>query len=134
MSRLASRLRGGTSEAAREGFQRGRELGAEGWDVYPLLIGGLALLGGAAVAMLLPPTAAEDKLMGKTADRVNRRIKDVVDGALGGGKGVFTKALDGAIETAAREAEREGLTPTRLGRKVKRLASQVRRAVADAIE
>lgn len=38
-----------------------------------------------------------------------------------------------AAEAIAREAEREGLTPARIGRKVRRAATQVRDAVVNAV-
>jgi len=135
VSRLVSRIRDGTSgtrEAAREGFRRGREFGSEESNAFPLVISGLALLGGAALALLLPPTRAEDKLLGKTADRWNGRIKDATSGLVDQGKELVTKAFTDAVDTAVREAEREGLTPDRLGRKVKRLAGHVRRAITDS--
>jgi len=137
MSRLASRVRTGAEEtrrAASEGFRRGRDIGTAGWDTYPLILGGLALLSGAALALLLPPTPAEDRLMGKAADRVNRRIRDTAGAILGQGKGAVGKAVTDVLETVAREAEREGLTPQRLGRKFKRIASQVQHVVSEAIE
>jgi hypothetical protein len=38
------------------------------------------------------------------------------------------------VDATEREAEREGLTPARLGRKVKRALGNVRQAVSEAIE
>src|SRR3712207_7967504 len=53
---------------------------------------------------------------------------------LGQGKGMVSRALSEAVTATAREAEREGLTPNRLGRKVKRLAGHVREAVSQRSE
>ncbi|MEA2708199.1 MAG: hypothetical protein QOF78_800, partial [Phycisphaerales bacterium] len=47
---------------------------------------------------------------------------------------VFSRAISEVTSAAAREAEREGLTPDRLGRKVKRIVSHVRQAVTDAVD
>jgi len=47
-------------------------------------------------------------------------------------KDVSGVVLSEATEAIAREAEREGLSPQRLGRKIKRAASQVRDALIDA--
>jgi hypothetical protein len=38
------------------------------------------------------------------------------------------------VDATAREIEREGLSPDRLGKKVKRVASHVRDAVAEAVQ
>lgn len=133
LSRVGSALRGSAS-AAREGYERGKQFAAESWQSHPLFIGGAALAAGAAVAMLLPPSSLEDTLMGKAADRVNDRLRQATGGLLGQGKGVLSRALTEAADTAAREAEREGLTPERLGRKVKRVVGQIRQAVAETVE
>jgi hypothetical protein len=137
LSQIASGLKSGTSGARRvaeNGLDRGRELASASLENHPLVVSAVALLGGAALAMLLPPSRAEDKLMGKTADRLNQRIRGSTGGLVGQGKAVVTKAFTDAVETIAREADREGLTPGRISQKVKRLASEVRRAVADAVE
>ena len=133
LSRVGSALRSSAS-AARERYERGKQFAAENWHSHPLFIGGVALAAGAAAAMLLPPSSLEDTLMGKAADRVNDRLRQATGGLLGQGKGVLSRALTEAADTAAREAEREGLTPERLGRKVKHVVGQIRQAVAETVE
>ena len=49
-------------------------------------------------------------------------------------KGVAGTVVSEATDAIAREAEREGLTPQRLGRRLRRAASNVRAAVMEAIE
>jgi hypothetical protein len=41
--------------------------------------------------------------------------------------------LEEATEAISREAEREGLSPERLGRKIRRAARHVRDSIADAV-
>jgi hypothetical protein len=109
-------------------------LGGADWYRHPLVICATAAAVGVAAAYLLPSTAIEDRTMGPTADRVNRRLRKASKGLIGKGKGVVTRAISEAVSAVAEEAEREGLTPDRLGRKVKRIASHVRDAVADAVD
>jgi len=109
-------------------------LAAESWHSHPLVISAVALAAGAAAAMLLPSSQLEDQVFGKAADRVNKRLRNATGGLLGQGTGVLSRAFDEAASTAAREAEREGLTPDRLGRKVKRVMSQIRQAVAETVD
>jgi hypothetical protein len=108
--------------------------GSRSWgSIYenPLVICATAAAVGAAVAYLLPSTSAEDRMMGKGADRVNRRLRKAGEGLFGGGQNMISKAISQVTQAAQREAEREGLTPHRLGRKVKRVVSNIRDAVMD---
>jgi len=98
------------------------------------VISAAALAAGAVAAMLLPSSRWEDQLFGKAADRANDRISQATGGLLGQGKDLVSRAFNQAASTATREAEREGLTPDRLGRKVKRVVSQVRQAVAETVD
>jgi hypothetical protein len=120
--------------AAQEGYERGKEMIAPQWDAHPLMICAAALAVGAAAGMLLPSTELEDSLMGSAADKVNDRIKQATGGIVGQGKRAFTTAVKEATDSVAREAEREGLTPERLSRKVSRIVSHVKQAVTDAVE
>ncbi|MEA2734660.1 MAG: hypothetical protein QOE14_1111, partial [Humisphaera sp.] len=101
---------------------------------HPLVICATAAAVGAAAAYFLPSTDLENRMMGKSADRVNRRLRKATRGLFGEGENVFSRAISEVTSAAAREAEREGLTPDRLGRKVKRIVSHVRQAVTDAVD
>jgi hypothetical protein len=72
--------------------------------------------------------------MGKTSDKVAGRFKKAGQDFFRQGRSVASRALHEAVNTAASEAEREGLTPDRLGKKFKRVFSNVRDAVADSIQ
>jgi hypothetical protein len=126
-------MRGGTSNlsrAAGRGFDRGRDVGAGGWQSNPLVICAASLAAGAALGFLLPSTKQEDGLMGKASDRVAGRLKKVSSQVADQGR----KALGNAADATAKEAAREGLTPSQLGKKVKRIAGHIRDAIADAVE
>jgi hypothetical protein len=92
------------------------------------------LAAGAAAAWLLPASDAENKLMGKASDRITGRLRNAAGELLGQGSEVVSRAVSEAGDVVAREAEREGLTPDRLRKKVKRIVSEVRDAVGDALD
>jgi hypothetical protein len=119
---------------AKSGFQRGRERAQQGWSDHPLTLAGVALVVGAAAGYLLPPTRQEDRLMGKASDKLTGRIRKGGKSFFRQGRSVAGKVVHEAVETTQREAEREGLTPDKLGKKVRRVLGNVRQAVAEAIE
>jgi hypothetical protein len=45
------------------------------WREQPLVLGAIAVAAGAALAALLPSTAAEDSLLGATSDAAKSRLK-----------------------------------------------------------
>ena len=142
--RLSGRLRGigsalrGSREAikrgAQSGYERGREAAGQNWQSHPLLLCGVALAVGAAAGFLLPSTRQEDQMMGERSDKMTGRLKQTGQKFFRQGRQVAGKVVSEAINTTAREVEREGLTPDRLGKKVKRVASSVRQAVSDAVQ
>lgn len=137
VSRVGSAL-GGSGGAirrgAQSGFQRGRQAADQNWHNHPLVMCGVALAVGAAAGFMLPRTRQEDRLMGETADKVTGRLKKAMTDSFRQGRTVAGKVVHEAVNATAKEAEREGLTPDRLGKKVKRLVSHVREAVSNAVE
>lgn len=145
---LMGRLRGGASRVgsafggsanaikrgASSGFGRGREAAAQGWDNHPLMLCGVALALGAGIGILLPTTRQEDRLMGERADKLTGRLKKSGREFFRQGRSIAGKVVGTAMSTTSKEAEREGLTPDRIGKKVKRLVGHVRDAVSEAIE
>lgn len=93
----------------------------------PLMVAAAGLAIGAAVAALLPRTALEDSLMGRTSDAV----KDTVSEAAGH---AFEEVQDAASRVAhevADAANREGLTSGAVASAVRETGDKVRR-VAEA--
>jgi hypothetical protein len=136
-SRLGS-VFGGSAQAikrgAQSGFGRGRDVAGQGWASHPLMLCGVALAAGAGIGMLLPSTRQEDRLMGKSADKVTGRIRKGGQEFFRQGRQIAGKVVSSAVSATSKEAEREGLTPDRIGKKVKRLVSHVRDAVSEAID
>jgi hypothetical protein len=136
-SKVGSAFRGSGNairRGAESGFERGRQGAGEAWHSHPLFICGAALAAGAAAGFLLPSTRQEDRLIGKTSDKVAGRFKKAGTDFFRQGRSIAGKALNEAVNTAASEAEREGLTPNRLGKKFKRVFGNVRDAVAESIQ
>ena len=132
-----SSLRSGASSLghqAQSAFEQGREIGSEFWEDHPLMIGAIALAAGIALGALLPSTETEDQWIGKLSDKTAGRAKKAMGEVFEQGKEMFGHAVTEGMDTLAREAEREGLTPTRLQRKIKRLGAHVRDAVSDAVQ
>ena len=72
----------------------------------PMLMAGIGLALGAAIAALIPVTRTENRLMGETSDRMKRRVRDTAAQQ-------FEAAKDSAgelVERAKTVAEREGVT------------------------
>ena len=84
--------------------------------------------------MMLPSTETENSLLGKWSDRTAGKLKNAGRDIVDQGKEMVTRAISEGSDAMAREAEREGLTPTRLSRKIKRVGAQVRDAVSDAVQ
>ena len=119
---------------AQSGFERGRQAADENWQTHPLMLCGLALAVGAAVGFMLPSTRQEDQMMGESSDKVTGRLKKTGQKFFRQGRQIAGKVVSEAVSTTQREAEKEGLTPDRLGKKVKRVFGSVRNAVSDAVQ
>jgi hypothetical protein len=119
---------------AKSGFQQGRQGAEQSWAGHPLLLAGVALAVGAAAGYLIPSTSQEDRLMGETSDKVTGRIKKGGQAFFRQGRTIAGKVVHEAVNSTAESIEREGLSPDRLGKKVKKVFGNVREAVSNAIE
>jgi ElaB/YqjD/DUF883 family membrane-anchored ribosome-binding protein len=102
-----------TGEQAMEAGRQVKDKAANLIHEQPLLIAGLGLAFGAAIAALLPSTKVEDELMGETSDSVKRKIGDAATQQF---QTVKETASD-LVDEAKNVAEREGLTPADMARK-----------------
>jgi len=76
-------------------------------DEQPLVLGAIGLAIGAALGAALPPSEAEDRLMGEARDEALRRATKA-----GREQAEKARAAAGAVIAAAREeADKQGLTP-----------------------
>jgi ElaB/YqjD/DUF883 family membrane-anchored ribosome-binding protein len=96
-----------TGASARRYGRRAKESAFQALSEHPLVLGAFGLAVGAALGGALPPSETEDRLMGKTGDRLQRRAAEA------GREGLAkARAAAGAAYDAARdEAEAQGLTP-----------------------
>jgi len=141
-SRLGQVLSGGggggarssIGRAAKDSYKRGREAARETWENNALALAAGALVAGATLGLLLPSTKQESRLMGKWSDRFAGPAKEIGQNLLGQGKRIAGKLISEGYSATQEEAEKVGLTPNRIGKKVKRIASHVRDAVAKAVE
>lgn len=96
-----------TGEQARNAGRQIAEKTSTYMHEQPLIMTGLGLAIGAAIAALLPSTRFENQLMGRTADNIKRKIGDAATQQ-------FETVKDSAgdlVQKVKDVAEREGLTP-----------------------
>lgn len=104
------------AEQARDAGQQIKEKTSTYVHEQPLIMAGLALAVGAAIAALLPSTRMENKLMGRTADSVKRKIGETAEQQF-----ETAKETAGELVQKARDvADREGLTPRAAAAELKR--------------
>jgi ElaB/YqjD/DUF883 family membrane-anchored ribosome-binding protein len=108
---VRERLADTATHAGHQARNTGRHI-AEKTSAYmheqPLIMTGLGLALGAAIAAILPSTRIENELMGRTADNVRRKIGDTASQQLEAVK----ESASEFIQKARDVAEREGLDST----------------------
>jgi hypothetical protein len=110
---------------ARRNVESVGETVASVWESHPLVICAAILAAGAAAGMLLPSTQREERTMGRASEALAQRVRNRGSKLLTQGRRLASEAID----TASREARRQGLTPRELGRKVKRVASRTKDSI-----
>jgi hypothetical protein len=75
-------------------------------EQHPLALGALALLAGAVVAMLLPASEIEERLVGPAADELRNQAADLGRSAVERAQNVAERSVDAAVE-AAKDAVKE---------------------------
>ena len=118
---LAARAGEGGARARRYGRRAGRGL-LHTFHEHPLLLGGIGLAIGAALGSTLPPSESEDRLMGRTRDRLKRQAADVGREQIKKAEAAARAAYDAARE----EAEKQGLTPEQVRRSAEEAAEAAR--------
>lgn len=117
-----------TAASAVEGARDSAGRAAGYLQDQPLLLGALGVSVGALLAAVLPPSKAEDQLLGSLRDDLRDKAGEVAGAALAGGTRVATEAINAGSETA----RREGLTADNAGSAVSSVAPQVANAAASA--
>ena len=125
---LMSRARDALGSA---GNRMGQGVGSL-WENHPLAVSTGILGVGLAAGMLLPSTRSEKRLFGGTSGKLTGRLRSAGQELLEQGKEIASKVMTETTDTLREEADREGLTPDRLARKVNRIAGKVKEAVVNA--
>ena len=130
-------VRAGASRLG-QGAQRGYELGKEKlgdfWEEHPLMVGAAILGMGVAAGMLVPATRAERKIFGRSSSNWTNKLRSAGRELLDQGKQMAGKVASEAGAALREEAEKEGLSPDKLARKVKRIAGRIKDAISDATD
>lgn len=121
------------SRGARQGYQVGKQKASNLLRDHPMATGVGLLALGTAAGLLFPSTNAEKKLLDSSGG-IAKKAKRAGQELWQQGKDMASRVMTEGMQAVADEAEREGLTPERLARKVKRIAGRVRDAVSDAAE
>jgi len=119
-----------TRRQAAEAVRYGRDSVASFVTEQPLLTAAIGVAIGAAIASLLPPTEAEDQLMGDASDAVKMTANQVGSDALEGAKHVASKVADRA-QTAAKE---EGFSPSAVADAARNLGQGIRQGAQSAMQ
>jgi hypothetical protein len=105
--------------AAHKGLARGRAAAAQTWDAHPLAVGLGLLTAGVAAGMLLP--APKSAAVTRAARSLSKRVTTTGEQMLDSARDLVRSSA----RAVSREAQRQGLTPAAIGRKVKRVAGAV---------
>ena len=95
-----------TGEQARIAAHQVKEKANTLLHEQPMLMAGIGLALGAAIAALIPVTRAENRLMGETSERIKRRVRDTAAQQFEAAK----ESAGELVERAKTVAEREGVT------------------------
>jgi hypothetical protein len=95
----------------------------------PLLVAGVGLLIGGLIASALPKSDLEEDLVGDAAAAAKRRASEAASKGFDAAKGVAGEIL----ESVARQAGAEGLTPDKLDETARDLGQRVRRVAESAV-
>jgi hypothetical protein len=102
-------------EAMSHGVSQGRDQFQRAVREQPLAVGAACLGLGLLAGVLAPATKQENELMGEAADRLKDQARDMGEQAVERGK----EAASAAAGAVKKEAERQGLTPEKIGEAVR---------------
>ena len=74
----------------------------------PILSGGIAIVLGAALALMIPPSRRERQLIGEASDQVKSSVRQAVKEKVERAKDVVATAAEAAADAARKEASGEG--------------------------
>jgi hypothetical protein len=121
-----SRGAGGAGTTASDLGRQARSQFSELFERHPLVLGGLGLALGAAIAYSFRPTETEARWVGETSDRFKRRAREMAEEQFHRARTVAERAY----EAAGDEAREQGISPEG-GREAAAEVGRKARAVAD---
>lgn len=117
------------------GSRRQAERGGRSFDrllnEQPLLVGAVAVLIGAIIALLLPRTRREDQWMGQQSDHLIGRVKEVAGATLESVKETASKELSGLVEGAKEAAHKTAEQAAEAAQKTVQQAAETAKQEAD---
>jgi hypothetical protein len=120
--------RGARDKAADYSNRAGKTL-LETIQENPLLVAGVGLLVGGLIASALPSSNLEDDLVGEAASEANRRAANAASQGFDAAKSFAGEML----ESVARQAGAEGLTPDKFDETARDIGQRVRRVAENAV-
>lgn len=129
-SRMAKSTAVGVGRQAQHGYDVGRRKAVEVSDEHPLALGA-ALIGlGVLVGLSVPRTRREDEFIGGQAEDLKRRAKDTARDLIDRGMHIAQVTAEETID----EAKRQGLAPSTIAEKARRVASEIRDKAGEAAQ
>jgi hypothetical protein len=129
--RGASGVVSGVRDGAMRSAAYGRDVAGDLWDDHPLAASSALFALAVTAGMLLPATSVEEYLAGERSAQLLEVARTRGGKLLKRSQRIAGNLVREGAAAAAEEAERVGLTPERIARKVKRIASRVTETVSD---
>jgi hypothetical protein len=141
LSGLAGRTSVAISRAAEDGATTASDLGrrtgsqlSDLFERHPLVLGGLGLAIGAAVAYSFRPTETEARMVGEASDRFKRRARAITQEQFERARTVAERAYEAAWDEAREQgisAESGREAATELGRKARAVGEKAKEAAQE---
>ena len=135
--RTAGEISRAAGDAATTASDLGRRAGSQFSDLFerhPLVLGGLGLAIGAAIAYSFRPTATEARMLGETSDRFRRRARAMAEEEFERARTLAERAYAAASDEAREQgisAEGGREAATELGRKARAVADRAQEAARE---
>lgn len=119
-------------QTVEEGYEYGKDKLGTIWEDHPLAVSASLLALGVAAGMLIPTSRAEKKIFGRTSGKLTDKIRTTSRELIEQGSELAGRVISETGTALREEAEREGLSPDKLARKVKRIAGRIKDVISDA--